>query len=95
MPKLRKTDQQLREAALWAAIAERAVRLNLKTDAEIAARVGMNAATYSRRKQDPFARISLAEAVRLNRALGISPAQCLEYMGYPAEVCEHERTQGP
>ncbi len=84
MPKARKADQQLREAALWGAIADRAARQGLKTDAQIAAVVGMSAASYSRRKGDPFGRLSLAEVVRINRALGISPAQCLEYMGYPA-----------
>ncbi len=82
MPRLRKTEQQVREEALRGAIAERAARLGFRTDAQIAAAVGMSDAAYSRRKQDPFARISLAEAVRMNRALGISAAQCLEYMGY-------------
>ncbi len=74
--------QKQREAALRGAIAERAARKGLRTDAEIAAAVGMSAASYSRRKGDPFARISLAEAVRMNQALEISAAQCLEYMGY-------------
>lgn len=85
MPKLRKTDQQKRESAFWAAIAERAARKGLKTDAEIAATIGMSRSSYTRRKSDPYDRMSLGEAVRMNRALGITPAQCLEYMGYTRE----------
>lgn len=85
MPKLRKTDQQKRETAFWAAIAERATRKGLKTDAEIASTIGMTPSSYTRRKADPYARMSLGEVVRMNRALGITPAQCLEYMGYTLE----------
>ncbi len=82
MPKLRRTERQDREAALRGVIYGQARKLGMEYDYSIAQAMQMSEQAFARRKADFFGRLSLEEAVQMNRALGITAQQCLEYMGY-------------
>lgn len=87
MPKLRKTDQEIREEELYLAIAQAKVKLNLPYDADLADLLGLSKAAYScRKRRGLYQSFGLDKVSKLFRALHLTGRQVCRIVGIPYEA---------
>lgn len=81
MPKLRMTELEKRQKALYKAIARSRVDLDLPYDQDVADKLGLSHSTYAKRKRDLYSGFGFAEASRLVKGLQVTDKELCEIFG--------------
>ena len=85
MPRLRESEEQKRKKAMLAAVESGKSRAGLKTDYEVAERLGMDRSTFSRHKASGFETMSFGDVGRMARFLKISGGELCKAAGVSGE----------
>lgn len=89
MPKLRASEQQLRESALMCAVARACAANELSCDKDVADALGITARRYMYRKGQNFQGMPISEFGRMARRLRLTGREVCAALGVP--FVEEER----